>query len=163
MDSTSNKFYSWSKTSDVTSEVRLAFEKFYDPAIKRQMRRRAASEDGYGAYELSMIAGYADEFKGLFDFFVNLPGVDKTHRGKSSFVWETLKSDLTIDEFLENRSAEMMTLLDLAKGPERILAGYVVFSDRGQLDEITTWSRTHWILATERSFVSIEYYATVIH
>jgi len=162
MDSTSNKPYSWSKQSDVTNDVLRAFEKFYDPALKRQMRRRAASEDGYGAYDVNMVAGFADEFKSIFDFFVNLPGMEK-YRGSASFVWEILKADLTVEQFLENRSSEMRVLLELAGAQERIKVGYVVFSDRGQLDEITTWSRTHWILGTERSFVSIEYYATVIH
>lgn len=150
------------KRSDVTREMNQAFKSHYDPNLKRNLRVRTASEDGYGAYEVSMRAGYADEYRSLFDFFVNLPGIDKL-RGQPSFVWEMMKPNLTIGQFLEFRSSEMQTLLQLAGAQEQIRVGYIVFEDRGQLDEITTWSRTHYLMATERSFVYIEYYATVIH
>jgi hypothetical protein len=152
---------STSKHSDVSREMNHAFEKFFDPNLERALRRRAASEDGYGAYDVSMQAGYADEYRSLFDFFVHLHGIDKL-RGQKSFVWETMPNR-TIEQFLEFRSSEMHTLLQLAGAQEQIREGYVVFEDRGQLDEITTWSRTRWLFATERSFVYIDYYATVIH
>ena len=150
------------KPSDVTREMIHAFEHFYDPSNKRPLRHRAASEDGYGAYEISIYAGFRDDFRSLFDFFVNLPGTNKL-QGLLSFTWETLKPHTSIDEFLEFQGSAMRSLLELVGSHEHIQEGYIVSEERGRLDEFTTWSRIHWLFATERSFVSVDYYETVLH
>jgi hypothetical protein len=152
----------YDKPIDVTSELRRAFEQCHDPSSKRPLRRRAASEDGYGAYEISMFAGWVSDFRDIFDFFVNLPDTKKPLELKPC-IWRTMRQDITMDQFLEFREFQMSQLRDLVGGNERMQVCYEVAYDRGQLDEVTTWSRAKWLFATERSFVYVDYYSVTIH
>ncbi len=153
---------SYDKPIDVTSELRRAFDQFHDPLSKRPLRRRAASEDGYGEYEISMCAGWVSDFRDIFDFFVNLPDTKKPLELKPC-IWRTMRQDITIDQFLEFRGPQMSQLLHLVGGNELMQVCYEVSYERGQLDEVTTWSRAKWLFATERSFVYVDYHSTTIH
>lgn len=153
---------SYDKPIDVTSELRRAFEQFHDPSSKRPLRHRAASEDGYGEFSISMFAGWVSDFRDIFDFFVNLPDTNKPAEVKPC-IWRTMRHDITIEQFLEFRGSQMSQLLDLVSREERLQLGYEVSYDHGQLDEVTTWSRAKWLFATERSFVYINYYSATIH
>lgn len=153
---------SYDKPIDVTSAIHQAFEQFHDPSSKRPLRRRAASEDGYGAYEISMHAGWVSDFRGIFDFFVNLPTTKKPPEG-TRCIWRTMRAEITIEQFLEFRGSQMSPLLELVNRDERMQVGYEVAYDHGQLDEVTTWSHVKWLFATERSFVYVDYYGTTIH
>lgn len=147
---------------DVTSELARAFERDFDPSRARDLRRRSASEDGYGAFDVAMCAGWVSDYRDIFDFFVNLPGT-KRPEGPSGTAWRLLEPNQTIEAFLEFRASPLRLLLDLVGADERIREGYVVAYEQGRLDAFTTTSRTKHLFATERSFVFIDAYDTTIH
>lgn len=147
---------------DVTDQIARAFERDYDPSHRRDLRRRAASEDGYGAFDVSMCAGWVSDYRDLFDFFVNLPGTKKPDALREH-AWRRLEPNLSIEAFLELRNSQLRPLLELVGADERIREGYVVSYEQGRLDEITTTSRTKFLLATDRSFVFVDAYDTTIH
>lgn len=146
----------------VTHALARAFERDYDPSRPRDLRRRAASDDGYGAFDISIWAGWAGDYRDLFDFFVNLPGTTKPERTDET-VWRVLEPNQTVEAFLELRAAPLRLMLDLVRADDRIREGYVVSYEQGRLDDITTTSRTKLLLATERWFVFIDSYDTTIH
>lgn len=148
---------------DVTDALARARAQPRDASRERPLRRRSASEEGYGAYELSLSAGWASDYRDIFDFYVNLPDAIPPNAHERS-AWLPLRSDITVEQFLELRTSSLrQQLLSLIDGHERILAAYEVSYEHGQLDEVTTWSRARWLLATERSFVFINAYDTTIH
>ncbi len=150
------------KPIDVTLEIHRAFKQFHDPSAKRPLRRRAASEEGYGAYQISIHAGWVSDFRDIFDFFVNLPE-SKEPPEATPCIWRTMRAEITIEQFLEFRGSQMSRLLELVNRDERMQVCYEVAYDRGQVDEVTTWSHVKWLFATERSFVYVDYYGTTIH
>lgn len=148
---------------DVTDALARARAQPRDSSRDRPLRRRAASEEGYGAYALTLCAGWASDYRDVFGFYVHLPDTGAS-KADARHTWLALSADITVEEFLSLRASSLrVQLLSLLDAAERIQVAYEVSYERGQLDEVTTWSHARWLLVTGRSFVFIDAYDTTIH
>lgn len=150
------------KRIDVTSDIFDAFDRFHDPNRTRPLRHHSSSDDGYGEYRLTMYAGSVRDFQTIFDFYVNLPGTERSHL-LPQYVWKPIVSNMTLDKQFEFNPQVLRLLVDVVNPSEVLQNGFVVFTEDGRVDEITTCSHLKWLLATERSFVFIDYYSITIH
>ncbi len=150
------------KRIDVTTNVFDAFDRFHEPTRKRSFRTHSSSEEGYGEYRLTTYAAASSDFQNIFNFYVNLPGTDRAHR-LPQYVWKPITFNVTIEKLFEFNTQLVRLLGAVMSSTEVLQNGFVVSEEVGRVDEITTWSRLKWLLATDRSFVFIDYHSITIH
>ena len=109
--------------------------------------------------------GSRAKFDNLWDFFANLPSLQKDFQDESvtqEWYWKKINPIPLSNEFYYR--PEILRILRAKAGPDSMIEeGWMLKYESGQIDTETTWSDTSHLIATNSFFTYFQIYMHIIH